>query len=73
MFEKLFTEHPRTVGESYLEHMRASWGVALQLISAGVKCIVHGLVPGLCKTAGSDAILTLHREIAPRRFDQPTL
>jgi Family of unknown function (DUF6356) len=73
MFAKLFTEHPQTVGESYFEHMRASWGVAFQLIGAGAKCIVHGLVPGLCKTAGSDAILALHRDIAPRRFDQPTL
>ena len=73
MFARLFVDHPRTVGESYFEHMVASWGVAFRLLGAGSKCVVHGVVPGLCKTAGSDAIMTLHREIAPRRFDQPTL
>jgi hypothetical protein len=73
MFDRLFTEHPRTVGESYLEHLAAAWGVGFRLLAAGGKCLVHGFVPGLCKTAGSDAILQLHREISPRRFDQPTL
>ena len=73
MFARLFVDHPRTVGENYFEHMGASFGVAWKLISAGSKCIVHGLVPGLCKTSGSDAIMSLHREISPRRFDQPTL
>ena len=73
MFARLFTDHPKVVGESYFEHMAASWGVGFRLLGAGGKCIVHGFVPGLCKTAGSDAILDLHREIAPRRFDQPTL
>jgi hypothetical protein len=72
MFARLFIDHPRTVDESYLEHMAASFTVAGRLAAAAMKCIVHGFVPGLCKTAGSDAILRLHAEISPRRFDQPT-
>lgn len=73
MFARLFVDHPRTVGESYFEHMGASFGVARRLLVAGAKCVVHGFVPGLCKTSGSDAIMALHREVSPRRFDQPTL
>ena len=73
MFARLFVDHPRTVNESYFEHMGAAFGVGGRLASAAVKCFVHGIVPGLCKTAGSDAILQLHSEISPRRFDQPTL
>jgi hypothetical protein len=72
MFARLFVDHPRAVNESYLEHMAASLGVASRLGSAALKCVVHAFVPGLCKTAGSDAILKLHAEVAPRRFDQPT-
>jgi len=72
MFARLFLDHPRAVRETYFEHMAASLGVAARLGSAAAKCVVHALVPGLCKTAGSDAILKLHAEIAPRRFDQPT-
>lgn len=73
MFARLFVEHPRTVNESYGEHMGAAFSVGGRLFAAALKCFVHGLVPGLCKTAGSDAILKLHGEISPRRFDQPTL
>ncbi len=72
MLQRLFIEHPRTVGESYFEHMAASLGVATRLGAAAAKCVVHAIVPGLCKTAGSDAILKLHAEVSPRRFDQPT-
>jgi hypothetical protein len=39
---------------------------------ASLKCFVHGLIPGLYKTAGSDAICELHRQVAPRKYDQPT-
>ena len=73
MLARLFTEHPRTVGEGYFEHMAASLGTARQLAVASAACFVHALVPGLCKTTGSSAILKLHAEVAPRRFDQPTL
>lgn len=73
MFARLFITHPQAVGETYTEHMGAAFGVGGRLFTAALKCFVHGLVPGLCKTAGSDAILKLHGEISPRRFDQPTL
>lgn len=73
MFARLFVDHPRAVNESYFEHMAAAFTVAGRLAAASAKCIVHGFVPGLCKTSGSDAILKLHGEISPRRFDQPTL
>jgi hypothetical protein len=73
MLARLFLDHPRAVGESYFEHMGAAFTVAWRLFSASTKCIVHGVVPGLYKTAGSDAILAMARDINPRRFDQPTL
>lgn len=58
MFARLFIDHPRTVGEGYADHLRASLGTAGKLTAA---------------TAASTAILQLHAEITPRRFDQPTL
>ncbi|WP_416908928.1 MAG: DUF6356 family protein [Polymorphobacter sp.] len=72
MLDRLFLEHPRTVGETYPQHMAASLGVASRLFVASLKCVVHAVVPGWCKTSGSDAIVKLHSEIAPRRYDQPT-
>ena len=73
MIQRLLTQHPRSVGEGYFEHMRASLRVAGQLAAAAAGCVVHAVVPGLCTTTGSSAILKLHAEIYPRRFDQPTL
>ncbi|WP_310498200.1 DUF6356 family protein [Sandarakinorhabdus sp.] len=73
MFARLFVDHPRAVNETYPEHMAAAFTVGGRLAAAALKCFIHGLVPGLCKTSGSDAILKLHGEISPRRFDQPTL
>ena len=73
MFARLFLDHPASVGESYLEHLAASLTTSAKLGGAAAACVVHAFVPGLCKTRGSTAILQLHADIMPRRFDQPTL
>ncbi len=73
MIDRLLFEHPRTVGETYFEHMRASLGTAGKLALAAGACVVHAVVPSLCTTTGSSMVLKLHGEIYPRRFDQPTL
>ncbi len=73
MIGRLLLDHPHAVGETYFEHMRASLTTAARLARAAAACIVHAFVPALCTTTGSTAILQLHGEIYPRRFDQPTL
>ena len=73
MLARLFVDHPRAVGEGYFEHMRASLGVGMKLARAAGACVVHAVVPGLCKTTASSAILELYAHVSPRRFDQPTL
>ncbi len=73
MIQRLFVDHPRSVGEGYFAHMCASLAVGGRLLAAAAGCVVHAIVPGWCTTTGSTAILKLHGEIYPRRFDQPTL
>jgi hypothetical protein len=60
VFNRLFLEHPRSIGESYLEHQRCALGFGFSLLVAGLACMVHGLVPGLFVRTGSDAITRLH-------------
>ncbi len=67
MFEALFLSHPRTVNESYLEHQRAAFGYGAKLIWAGLACLVHGMVPGLCVTSGSRRVAALNHEMGARR------
>ena len=66
----LFTEHPRSLGESYLEHLRHALEFGSALIGAGIACGIHALVPALFARTASTTILRLHdRMTAMRRFD----
>jgi hypothetical protein len=58
--------HLADVEESYGEHQRFAFGVGWAMVRAGFACILHGLVPALFPTAGSDAIRRLHGVIAAR-------
>ena len=64
-----FTAHPHAVGESYSQHFRASWGVGLTLLAAGLACLVHGLCPALFKTTGSRTIFRLNARLTGRKPD----
>lgn len=68
MLSQLFTEHPRTVNESYFQHFLNSSRFGLRMIGGGLVCLVHALLPGLFCTKASDTIGELHeRMIANRR------
>ena len=64
---KAFTDHPRTVGESYLEHLRMAWGFAGGMALGALCCFVHGLLPFALTTSGSRRIGELHERMISRR------
>ncbi len=65
---KLFTEHPRTVGETYTEHffMASSFGVPM--ILAGFACLLHGIFPFLFEKTGSNLVKTLYDRMVTNRI-----
>ena len=67
MFTRLFLDHPRSVGESYLEHQRHAFGFGISLLGAALACLVHSLVPGLFVRTGSEAITRLHDRMVVNR------
>jgi hypothetical protein len=67
MIFRIFTEHPASVGESYLGHLWQATGFGLRMIAAGVACVLHGLLPFLFVTTGSDAMKALHAKMSARR------
>lgn len=70
--EKLFRDHPASVGESYAEHLGTATGFGLRMIGAGLCCLVHGVLPFLFVKTGSDTIRALHgRMIANRARPKP--
>jgi len=58
--------HLESVDESYGAHQRFAFGVGWTMVKAGFACIVHGLVPALFPTTGSDAIRRLNGVISDR-------
>jgi hypothetical protein len=64
---KLFTAHPRSVGESYLEHFCFATKFGLRMIAGGVAAVLHGCLPFLFETTGSRTIFGLADEIRRSR------
>lgn len=68
LFSRLFLDHPREVGESYLEHAAAASGYGFRLLRASMTAFVHALAPGLCKTTASDCVCDMADELNGRRL-----
>ena len=66
MLQKIFTDHPRALGETYLEHQRTALIVSWSLIGAGLAAAVHGIFPCFFETTASRAIKRMHTRISSR-------
>ena len=64
---RLFTEHPASVGESYGEHLLQASSFGGHMILAGLACLMHGLLPFLFVRTGSAAIAALHTRMVTHR------
>lgn len=71
LFDRLFLEHPRSVGESYAEHLCTAWSFSVRMITGGAACFVHGLLPFLFVKTGSRAVQDLYRRMVTHRARQP--
>ena len=67
ILDRVFLAHPRTVGESYLEHSAFALRIATRLLLAGTAALVHSIVPCLCETTASRIILAMNADIVARR------
>lgn len=67
LLQRLFLEHPRTVGEGYLEHQRHAFGFGVRMMLAGFACCLHGLCPALFVSTGSRTISKLYERMVTHR------
>ncbi|TDQ81362.1 hypothetical protein A8950_2430 [Dongia mobilis] len=67
MIDKLFLEHPRSVGESYWQHLAMASCFSGRMLLGAVACFLHALVPGLCIRTGSRTITELHDRMVLNR------
>ena len=64
---KLFTSHPDTVGETYVEHLLAAGGFSWRLAAASLMCAVHALLPFLFEKTASRMVAGLHHRMVTAR------
>jgi Family of unknown function (DUF6356) len=70
---RLFTEHPASVGETYVEHMGTAVGFGARMMLAGMACIVHAVFPFLFVKTGSRAISQLNERMVANRSAAPAI
>jgi hypothetical protein len=67
-----FTEHPASVGENYFEHLWRASGFAVSMISGGLACLVHAVLPFTFTHTGSGIVASLNtRMVTNRRRSAP--
>jgi len=64
---KLFTEHPRSVGESYLEHGFKAISYSIQMLLATVCCLIHAIFPFVFQTTASNIARKVSMDVDDRR------
>ena len=66
MLDRIFSAHPRSLGETYLQHQRTAFAFSQVLLVAALAAAVHAVIPCLFETAASRAIAKLHQRMAGR-------
>lgn len=61
-----FTDHPASVGETYLQHLRFALGFSLSLFGAAVAALFHAFLPFLFEKTASRMIRKMHSRIDRR-------
>jgi len=67
LIDRLFAEHPRSVGESYAAHFGVAFRVGLTMVAGGLACFAHALLPALFQRTGSGTIKRLYADMVARQ------
>jgi hypothetical protein len=68
--KRFFTEHPATVGETYGEHFAFAVSIGGRMVTGGLACMLHAVLPEFCKTTGSRTIRELALRLVPTNRDK---
>lgn len=67
MFHRLFIDHPRSVGETYVQHLASASRFGGRMMLAGLACTLHGVFPFLFVKTGSETVRSLHDTMVVNR------
>lgn len=61
--DRLFAEHPRSLGMSWAQHGSGAVKVGFQLIGAGCAALIHAVIPGIFGERASKTVIRIHDHI----------
>lgn len=67
MFNRLFLDHPRSIGESYFEHQRHAMAFGARMFLGAFACFLHGIVPAAFTQTGSRTVSKLYDRMVVNR------
>jgi len=65
--DRMFVEHPRSLGMSWASHGVGAVGIGARLIGAGLACMVHALVPGWFTQTAGKTVTRMYDHMERRR------
>ena len=65
--ERLFLEHPRSLGMSWAGHGAGAVAIGVRLIGAGAACVIHAAVPGWFTQTAGKTVTQMYDHMAQRR------
>ena len=65
--ERLFVEHPRSLGMGWAEHGAGAAKIGFELIGAGIAAIVHAVVPGCFTETAGRTVTRIYDHIQQRK------
>lgn len=69
--DRLFAEHPRSLGMSWLAHGIGAVAIGARLIGAGAACLVHAIVPGWFTQTAGKTVDHMYDHMQRRRAGAP--
>lgn len=68
----IFTKHPHSIGETYLQHLMMALTFGGKMVCGGLACMIHGFFPFLFETTGSRTAIKLSEKFLKRsKYNQP--
>jgi hypothetical protein len=64
---RLFREHPRSLGMGWASHALGAVAIGVRLIGAGLACLIHAVIPGVFTQTAGKTVIHMHDHMMRRK------
>lgn len=66
LMKNIFTKHPHSIGETYLQHFKFASCFGLNMLMGGFACLLHAIFPFIFQKTGSNLLLKMTHHFISR-------